>query len=72
MDERLGSTWIGAHPAVPWTLIRGMRNRIAHDYRALDDDVVWEALTVHAPALHEQLRGEVEEARRRLGPLAEP
>ncbi len=61
--ERLGRGWIEAHPAVPWRLIRGMRNRIAHDYRTLDDDVVWEAVTVHAPALRSVLRDEIGQAR---------
>lgn len=30
--ERLGAEWLDANPSVPWRLIKGMRNRIAHNY----------------------------------------
>lgn len=64
--ERLGNEWLDAHPAVPWQAIRGMRNRIAHDYRTIDDDMVWRAVTEYAPALHRDLRTEIDEARAML------
>jgi uncharacterized protein with HEPN domain len=38
--ERLGEPWLDAHPDVPWRLITGMRNRIAHDYWTIDDEIV--------------------------------
>jgi uncharacterized protein with HEPN domain len=60
--QRMGKEWIEAHPAVPWHLIRGMRNRIAHDYQTVDDDIVWEAVTMHAPAVHASLRDEIAQA----------
>lgn len=40
-----------AHPAVPWRRIIGMRNILAHDYYAIDFDLVWIALTEGVPAL---------------------
>lgn len=39
--ERLGEEWVAAHPGIPWHLIKGMRNRIAHNYWTVDDDIVW-------------------------------
>ena len=39
--ERLGEAWLAAHPVVPWRLIRGMCNRIAHNYWTVDNDIVW-------------------------------
>jgi uncharacterized protein with HEPN domain len=30
------------NPQMPWHLIIGMRNRIAHDYHSVDIDVVWQ------------------------------
>ncbi|MGH8827750.1 MAG: HepT-like ribonuclease domain-containing protein, partial [Jiangellaceae bacterium] len=30
--ERFDEAWIVGHPDLPWRLIRGMRNRIAHNY----------------------------------------
>src|SRR5215207_683236 len=47
--ERLGEAWVRAHSSIPWQLIRGMRNRIAHNYRTVDDDIVWEVVTEHVP-----------------------
>ncbi|MPZ89074.1 MAG: DUF86 domain-containing protein [Nitriliruptorales bacterium] len=64
--ERLGSGWIAAHPSVAWTLIRGMRNRIAHDYLTLDGGIVWEAVTQHVPTLREQLQADIETAKAML------
>jgi len=61
--ERLGESWLDAHPDVPWRLIKGMRNRIAHDYWTVDDDVVWAAVARYAPELRRVLAGEIEAAR---------
>jgi len=61
--ERLGEAWIDAHPSIPWRLIRGMRNRIARDNRTVDDDVVWEVVTQHAPMLREAIATDVDRAR---------
>lgn len=61
--ERLGEAWIDAHPSIPWRLIRGMRNRIARDYRTIDDDVVWEVVTRHAPILREAIITDIDRAR---------
>lgn len=64
--ERLGQSWLTAHPSVPWHLIKGMRNRIAHNYWTVDDDVVWDAVSQHAPELHSALSEEIAAARRLL------
>ncbi|MQA98419.1 MAG: DUF86 domain-containing protein [Streptosporangiales bacterium] len=61
--ERLGEAWLQAHPAVPWRLIRGMRNRIAHNYWTVDDDIVWTLVNEHAPLLHQALATEFQAAR---------
>ena len=29
------------YPEVPWNQIRGMRNRIAHEYFEIDESIVW-------------------------------
>jgi uncharacterized protein with HEPN domain len=61
--ERLDEPWLGAHPAVPWRLIKGMRNRIAHNYWTVDDDIVWSVVELHAPQLHQALIEEINIAR---------
>ncbi|MBF4998858.1 DUF86 domain-containing protein [Nocardia sp. BSTN01] len=65
--ERLGDDWLSAPPEIPLRLIKGMRNRIAHNYWLVDDDVVWSVVETHAPELHRQLSPEIDAARKRLG-----
>ncbi|MFB7875482.1 MULTISPECIES: HepT-like ribonuclease domain-containing protein [unclassified Nocardia] len=64
--DRLGEEWLADHPDVPWRLIRGMRNRIAHSYWLVDDDIVWAVVDVHARELHRHLAAEFDAARTRL------
>lgn len=33
------------HPGIPWQNIKGMRNRIAHDYRGLDPTIPYNIIT---------------------------
>jgi uncharacterized protein with HEPN domain len=61
--ERLGESWIEDHPSVPWRLIKGMRNRIAHHYWTVDDEIVWDVVDQHATALHQSLAKEIGAAR---------
>lgn len=39
------------YPGVPWDAIAGMRNRLAHTYRAVSRDALWQTLTDSIPAL---------------------
>jgi uncharacterized protein with HEPN domain len=64
--ERMGEAWLAAHPAIPWRLIKGMRNRIAHNYWTVDDDMVWAVVELHTPQLRRDLAHEVERARSKL------
>ena len=36
---------------IPWGLIRGMRNWIAHSYNETDDNIIWETITESIPDL---------------------
>jgi len=40
---------------IPWTEIRGMRNRLAHEYFAVDLEIVWDVLTDHLITLMQVL-----------------
>lgn len=63
--DRLGEEWLADHPDVPWRLIKGMRNRIAHSSWLVDDDIVWAVVDVHASELHRSLAAEIDAARAR-------
>jgi len=41
----------GRHTEIPWRVMRGMRNRIAHGYFDIDFDVVWDTVNTVLPAL---------------------
>lgn len=42
-------------PEIPWAAIRGMRNRIAHEYFGVDNKVVWETVQRDLPKLKPQI-----------------
>ena len=50
-----------AHPEIDWQGIRGVRNRIAHEYDRVDEDTVWNIVRTHIPALLGQLQRLLEE-----------
>lgn len=44
------------YPEIPWDLISGTRNRLAHGYIDVDLDVVWTIVTKDLPPLIVRLR----------------
>ena len=40
---------------IPWNSIRGMRNRIVHDYENVDLSVLWGTIKESLPELKEKL-----------------
>jgi uncharacterized protein with HEPN domain len=48
--------FVSSHPEIPWPQMRGMRNRIAHGYFEIDNDVVWQTVVIALPALRDSLR----------------
>jgi uncharacterized protein with HEPN domain len=43
--------WLAEFPAQPWSQIKGIGNRIRHEYFRLDDALLWEIMTSDADAL---------------------
>jgi uncharacterized protein with HEPN domain len=43
------------HTSVPWTSMKGMRNRITHGYYDINLDTVWETVQTALPELKAQL-----------------
>ncbi len=54
----------GAHPEIPWTLMRGMRNVLVHNYDHLRSDIVWRTIQNDLPPLVEPLRRLLQHASR--------
>lgn len=53
MDGHAGFAQV--HAEVPWSYMRGMRNRMAHGYFDINLDVVWNPIQTALPALLELL-----------------
>jgi uncharacterized protein with HEPN domain len=49
--RHLPDEWLADYPTEPWTQIKGIGNRIRHEYFRLDDAILWEVMTTDAHAL---------------------
>lgn len=56
-----------AHPNIPWRAIIGMRNRIAHAYLGIDNEVVWDVVLTDLPKLPAALKTLLAAGNRELG-----
>jgi len=43
------------YPAIPWHLMRAMRNRIVHAYFEVDEKLMWDTIQVDLPPLIPEL-----------------
>ncbi len=43
------------HPAIPWHLLAGLRNRIAHDYRSIDPNISYDIVKNYLGTLKAEL-----------------
>lgn len=48
---RLSDATTDRHPQVPWSLIKRMRDRLAHHYEGTDYGAVWDTLIVDLPVI---------------------
>jgi len=52
--------WLADFPTEPWGQIRGIGNRIRHEYFRIDDAILWEIVTTDTPALKTVLESMLE------------
>lgn len=50
------------HPEVPWSSMKGMRNRLAHGYFDINLEVVWETVSNALPSLLKSMPAVLEDA----------
>ena len=55
LTTRLDSGFIEANCQIPWYKMRGMRNRIVHDYEGIQLNIVWDVLVDFLPELIENI-----------------
>ena len=49
--KRLSEGFRTSHPAIPWRMIAGMRDKLIHAYDAVDLDEVWKTVDIDLPHL---------------------
>ena len=54
IEERFPD-FVSAHPEIAWTAIRGMRNRIVHEYFILNFETIWTTIEEELPRLIQQV-----------------
>ncbi len=47
--------FVAAHPELPWAEMRGMRNKMIHEYFDVDWQVVWGTIKGDLPRLRQQV-----------------
>jgi uncharacterized protein with HEPN domain len=52
---RLDESFRNAHPDIPWQKLRGLRNKIVHDYEGVKLDIIWDIVKNDLGKLHGQL-----------------
>ncbi len=58
---KLSEAFRMAHPDIPWAAIRGMRNRIVHNYGVVSMTVVYDTVINHIPRMYAMLVAIMEE-----------
>ena len=58
---KLSDTFRTAHPDIPWAAIRGMRNRIVHNYGVVSMTIVYDTVINHIPKMYAMLKAVMEE-----------
>ena len=56
IDRKTDGLLLPLRPEIPWKLVMGMRDHIAHGYFDIDADVVFQTIKKHLPPLQEAVR----------------
>jgi len=54
--QKVAPEFVTRHPEIPWSQMRGIRNKVVHDYFDVAWDVVWNTVKQDFPPLLEQIR----------------
>jgi uncharacterized protein with HEPN domain len=49
--RQIPDAWLADFPTEPWGQIKGIGNRIRHEYFRIDDAILWEVITTDTHAL---------------------
>jgi uncharacterized protein with HEPN domain len=54
-SNRIPDDFKAQHDSIPWNQLRGIRNRIVHDYFGVDHDIIWEIISKELKVLKADL-----------------
>ena len=60
LTKKLDKWFTADYPDVPWNEMRGLRNKIVHDYEGVNLILVWEIVKTDLPELRKQLKAIME------------
>jgi uncharacterized protein with HEPN domain len=55
LANKLDKEYMIEHPEIPWFKMRGLRNRIVHDYDGVNLKLIWEIIDMDLKILRKQL-----------------
>ena len=55
-NSKLTPSFIATHKEIPWMAVKGMRNRIVHDYAFIDLEIVYDTVSNSVPRLYKALK----------------
>ncbi len=55
-NSRLSEGFKNKNDEIPWVAIKGMRNKIVHDYGILNMEIVYDTVTRWIPAMLDKLK----------------
>ena len=54
--QKVAPEFVAKHPELPWSKMRGIRNKVIHDYFDVAWDVVWDTVKSDLPPLLERVK----------------
>ena len=55
-SDKLTTEFKTAHKELPWREIKGMRNRIVHDYGIVDMTIIYDTISRDIPQMYDELK----------------
>ena len=55
LTTKLDKDYMANYPDIPWNEMRGLRNKIVHDYEGVNLRLIWEIVSGDLPELKNQL-----------------
>lgn len=55
-SNQISDTFRDEHPDLPWMEMRAIRNKIVHDYRGIELEIIWDTVQNNLPPLRKQVK----------------